>query len=409
MDFESFFKDQIMNLRRESCYRVFTEIEYGKHKFPYATYNSDTGAKKVIVWCSNDYLCMGKHPKVIESVQNAIKKCGVGSGGTRNISGNNYYHVMLEKEISDLHCKESALIFNSGYIANWTTIDTLCSKIENMVCFSDANNHASIIEGIRQSKCKKIIWKHNDLDDLERHLSSISLSVPKIIIFESLYSMGGDIAPISRICDLAEKYNAMTYVDEVHAVGIYGARGGGISERERVMDRITIISGTLAKGFGSYGGYIAASANLCDFIRSFSSGFIFTTSLPPAIASAAITSIQHLKEHNYERIIHMNRVKKLCSALDKTSIPYVNNSSHIIPVMIGDARKCKWISDSLLKDFGIYIQPINYPTVIRTKEMLRITITPMHTDYDIEYLVSSLEQLWIKYDIIKSSSKLSNN
>lgn len=401
MDFEKFFKDQIANLHREERYRVFTEIEYGKHKFPHAMHNSTEGSKKVTIWCSNDYLGMGKHPKVIESFQNTIKKCGVGSGGTRNISGNNHYHVMLEKELSDLHCKESALIFNSGYIANWATIDALCSNIENIVCFSDANNHASIIEGIRQSRCKKIIWKHNDLNDLERHLSAISPSVPKVIIFESVYSMDGDIAPISQICDLAEKYNAMTYVDEVHAVGIYGGRGAGISEREGIMDRITIISGTLAKGFGTYGGYIAASANLCDFIRSFSSGFIFTTSLPPAIANASIASIQYLKEHNYERITHMKRVQQLRNALDKTSIPYIHNSSHIIPIVVGDARKCKWISDILLKDFGIYIQPINYPTVMRTQERLRITPTPLHTDSDIEYLVSILEQLWVRYESIK--------
>ncbi|MBY7648915.1 MAG: 5-aminolevulinate synthase [Candidatus Liberibacter europaeus] len=402
MDFENFFKNQIENLHNEKRYRIFTEIEYGQYKFPYAMYNSIEGSKKVTIWCCNDYLGMGKHPKIIESTKKTVDNCGVGSGGTRNISGNHHYHVMLEKELSDLHGKESALIFSSGYIANWATISTLCSQIENIICFSDSNNHASIIEGIRHSRCRKIVWKHNDLDDLEKHLAATNPSIPKIIIFESIYSMDGDVAPIKQICDLAEKYNAITYVDEVHAVGMYGERGAGISEREGIMDRLTIISGTLAKGFGVLGGYIAASANLCDFIRSFASGFIFTTSLPPAISSAALTSIKHLKENNGERILHMQRVKQLREALEKTNIPYIHNSSHIIPVMVGDAKKCKWISDMLLEDYGIYIQPINYPTVARTKERLRITPTPLHTDYDIKYLVSSLECLWLKYESMQT-------
>ncbi|MFV0255882.1 5-aminolevulinate synthase [Candidatus Liberibacter solanacearum] len=401
MDFEKFFKDQINYLHREKRYRVFTELAYDPCHFPYATHNSAEGSKKVTIWCSNDYLGMGKNLKVIESAKKTFENCGIGAGGTRNIAGTNYYHVMLEKELSDLHGKESALIFNSGYTANWATIGTLCSHIDNIVCFSDAHNHASIIEGIQKARCKKVIWKHNDLDDLEKHLAATSLSTPKMIIFESIYSMDGDIAPIKKICDLADKYHAITYIDEVHAVGIHGERGAGISEREGIMDRITVISGTLAKGFGAFGGYIAASASLCDFIRSFASGFIFSTSLPPAIANASITSIQYLKEHVYERNVYLKRVKNLRETLEKKAIPCIPNESHIIPIMVGDSQKCKWISDVLLKEFGIYIQPINYPTVARKKERLRVTLTPLHTDSDIEHLVSSLENIWHDIDLHK--------
>ncbi|MGZ9594294.1 MAG: 5-aminolevulinate synthase [Candidatus Liberibacter asiaticus] len=396
MDFEKFFKDQINYLHHEKRYRFFTELAYEQYQFPYAIHNSDEGSRKVTIWCSNDYLGMGKHPKVIENAQRTFEKCGIGAGGTRNIAGTNYYHVMLEKELATLHGKKAALIFNSGYIANWATIGTLCSQIDNIICFSDSHNHASIIEGINKARCKKVIWNHNDLEDLEKNLAATDLSIPKIIIFESIYSMDGDIAPIKEICDLADQYNAITYIDEVHAVGILGSCGAGISEREGIMNRITIISGTLAKGFGTFGGYIAASENLCDFIRSFASGFIFSTSLPPAIASASVTSIQYIKQHYDERKKYLERVKQLRHSLENKAIPCIPNESHIIPIMVGDSHKCTQISNILLKEFGIYIQPINYPTVAKKKERLRVTLTPLHTDSDIEHLVSSLENVWQK-------------
>ncbi|ACT57077.1 5-aminolevulinate synthase [Candidatus Liberibacter asiaticus] len=396
MDFEKFFKDQINYLHHEKRYRFFTELAYEQYQFPYAIHNSDEGSRKVTIWCSNDYLGMGKHPKVIENAQRTFEKCGIGAGGTRNIAGTNYYHVMLEKELATLHGKKAALIFNSGYIANWATIGTLCSQIDNIICFSDSHNHASIIEGINKARCKKVIWNHNDLEDLEKNLAATDLSIPKIIIFESIYSMDGDIAPIKEICDLADQYNAITYIDEVHAVGIHGSCGAGISEREGIMNRITIISGTLAKGFGTFGGYIAASENLCDFIRSFASGFIFSTSLPPAIASASVTSIQYIKQHYDERKKYLERVKQLRHSLENKAIPCIPNESHIIPIMVGDSHKCTQISNILLKEFGIYIQPINYPTVAKKKERLRVTLTPLHTDSDIEHLVSSLENVWQK-------------
>lgn len=378
-------------------YRVFADLEHKNNLFPYVIHHEKKS--QITIWCSNNYLGMGHHLKVIEAVKTAVDHCGVGAGGTRNISGTNHYHVLLEKELADLHGKQSALLFNSGYMSNWTVISTLCSEMEGMICFSDAHNHASIIEGIRHSKCQKVIWKHNDIKDLELKLSTADPAAPKIIVFESIYSMDGDIAPIKEICDLAQKYNTMTYIDEVHAVGIYGMRGGGIAEREGVMNRLTIIEGTLAKAFGVMGGYIAASANLCDFIRSFSSGFIFTTSLSPALANAALTSVIHLKNSNYERDMHQKNVKMLRTALRKKSIPYISNTSHIIPVMICDAEKCKLLSDSLLNDFGIYVQAINYPTVPRNQERLRITPTPLHTEKDIDHLVNSLDKLWSDYKL----------
>ncbi|MEG8099212.1 5-aminolevulinate synthase [Candidatus Liberibacter brunswickensis] len=399
MDFEKFFKDQIDYLHYEKRYRVFTELAYEECNFPYAIYNSSEGSKKVTIWCSNDYLGMGKNPIVIDNAKKSFEKCGIGAGGTRNIAGTNYYHVMLEKELADLHGKKSSLVFNSGYIANWATIGTLCSKIQDIVCFSDSNNHASIIEGISKARCKKVIWAHNDLEDLEKKLAKTSRSTPKIIIFESVYSMSGNIAPIKEICDLADKYNAITYIDEVHAVGIHGPLGAGIAEREGVMDRITIISGTLAKGFGAFGGYIAASVNLCDFIRSFASGFIFSTSLPPAIASAAITSIQYIKKNYEKRKKYLERVRTIRKSLEEKSIPCIPNESHIIPIMVGNSQKCTWISNILLKDFGIYIQPINYPTVAKGEERLRITLTPLHTDSDIDHLITSIENIWKKMNL----------
>jgi 5-aminolevulinate synthase len=370
MDFESFFKRELDGLHQEGRYRVFADIERQRGSFPKATRHAANGEKQdVTVWCSNDYLGMGQHPKVTEAMKLAIDQCGAGAGGTRNISGTNHHHVLLERELADLHGKESALLFTSGYVSNWAALGTLCSKIPGVIVFSDAGNHASMIEGIRHSKCERVIFKHNSVADLEAK-------------------------PIKDICDVAEKYGAMTYLDEVHAVGMYGPRGGGIAEREGLMHRLTVIEGTLGKAFGVMGGYIAASTALCDFIRSFASGFIFTTALPPALAAGAVASIRHLKESQVERFAHQERVRRLRNLLDKNGIPHMNNPSHIVPVLVGDASKCKWISDLLLDNCGVYVQPINYPTVPKKTERLRITPTPLHSNEDIDHLVGALHQLW---------------
>ena len=394
MDFEAFFKSELDSLHQEGRYRVFADLERHRGSFPRATRHTPEGPKEVTVWCSNDYLGMGQHPAVIAAMHEAIDHCGAGAGGTRNISGTTHYHVLLEQELADLHGKESALVFTSGYISNWATLGTLGQKIPGLIIFSDALNHASMIEGIRYAKCDRVIWKHNDLNDLEAKLAAADPNAPKLIAFESVYSMDGDIAPIKEICDLADKFGAMTYLDEVHAVGMYGPRGGGIAEREGLMDRLTIIEGTLGKAFGVMGGYIAASTALCDFIRSFASGFIFTTALPPTLAAGAIASIRHLKASPFERVRHQDRVKKLRALLDSRGIPHMHNPSHIVPIMVGDAAKCKWISDILLDSFDIYVQPINYPTVPRKTERLRITPTPLHSDGDLERLVDGVHQLW---------------
>jgi 5-aminolevulinate synthase len=395
LDFETFFTDKLNGLKTAGNYRVFNDVERVAGQFPKAIRHREDGSTQpVTVWCSNDYLGMGQHEVVTTALKNTVDLCGAGAGGTRNISGTNHHHVLLERELADLHGKESALLFTSGYVSNWATLGTLGSQIPGLIIYSDAFNHASMIEGIRHSKAAYRIFKHNDPQDLSRLMALDDANAPKLVAFESVYSMDGDIGRISEICDVADQFNAMTYLDEVHAVGMYGPRGGGVAEREGLMHRLTIIEGTLGKAFGVMGGYITASHNLVDFIRSFSSGFIFTTAIPPALAAAATASISWLKSNESIRVEHRAVVVKLRAKLDKYGIPHRQNQSHIIPVMVGDAAKCKWISDILLNQHGIYVQPINYPTVPVKSERLRITPTPFHTDADSDHLVSALASLW---------------
>jgi 5-aminolevulinate synthase len=394
MNYDAFFQNALDGLKQEGRYRVFADLERQKGDFPRATRHANGVKHDVTVWCSNDYLGMGQHPAVLEAMHEALDKCGAGAGGTRNISGTNHHHVLLEAELADLHGKEAGLLFTSGYVSNWAALSTLASRLPNCVVLSDAGNHASMIEGIRHSKAEYIVFKHNDVADLEAKLAAIDPSRPKLVAFESVYSMDGDIGPIEAFCDVAKKYGAITYLDEVHAVGMYGPRGGGIAEREGVMHKVDIIEGTLGKAFGVMGGYITGSAAMIDFVRSFASGFIFSTALPPAIAAGALASIKHLKTSHSERARHQNRVALLRRKLDQAGIPHMRNPSHIVPVMVGDAAKCKWISDILLDQCSVYIQPINYPTVARGTERLRITPSPLHSDADIDHLVESLHSLW---------------
>tara|TARA_B100000963_G_scaffold174639_1_gene151914 strand:+ start:1430 stop:2728 length:1299 start_codon:yes stop_codon:yes gene_type:complete len=396
------FKKSLDKLKSEGNYRVFADLEKLAGNFPQALNYKDNSVSEVTVWCSNDYLGMSQNEDVLNSMTNALKKVGAGSGGTRNISGTNHYHVLLERELCYLHQKEAALLFNSGYLANQATLSTFGKKIPDCIFFSDEKNHASMIQGIKNSGAKKVIFKHNNLDDLEKNLKKFPKSQPKIIAFESVYSMDGDFSPIRSICSLAKKYNALTFLDEVHAVGIYGERGAGVAERDKVMDQVDIIQGTLAKAFGVIGGYITAKKETIDFVRSFSSGFIFTTSLPPCIAAGAYASIRHLKFSSFERKKLFKVVSDLKNSLKKNNIPFIDNKSHIIPVIIGDPILCKKASQMLLDDFQVYVQPINYPTVPRGEERLRITASPQHTPKMIKKLVTALCSVYEKLEINKS-------
>jgi 5-aminolevulinate synthase len=397
MDYQAFFKTRIDALKAEGRYRVFANLERRAGAFPKALDHANGG--EITVWCSNDYLGMGQHPDVIVAMHEAISASGAGAGGTRNISGTNRHHVELERELASLHGKDAALIFTSGYVANDTALATLASQMPRCVVFSDALNHASMIQGIRHSGAEKHIFKHNDPADLARLIATVDPARPKLVCFESVYSMDGDIAPIAELAEVAARHNAISYLDEVHAVGMYGANGGGVAERDGVMHRIDVIQGTLAKAFGLMGGYVAASTTLIDFLRSYAPGFIFTTSLPPGVAAGAVASIRHVRGAQDLRKLHQERAARLKRRLAEAKLPVMNSASHIVPVLVGDARLCKEASDALLERHRIYVQPINFPTVPRGGERLRFTPTPFHSDEDIERLVDALSEVWSRLPI----------
>ncbi|HRO00963.1 5-aminolevulinate synthase [Nitrobacter sp.] len=394
MDYSKFFSNALDRLHDERRYRVFADLERIAGRFPYATLHTPKGPRNVIIWCSNDYLGMGQHPKVVGAMVETATRVGTGAGGTRNIAGTHHPLVQLEQELADLHGKPAALVFTSGYVSNQTGISTLARLIPDCLILSDALNHNSMIEGIRQSGCERVVFRHNDLVHLEELLRAAPPDRPKLIACESLYSMDGDVAPLAKICDLSERYGAMTYVDEVHAVGMYGPRGGGIAEREGVMHRIDVLEGTLAKAFGCLGGYIAGKSEIIDAVRSYAPGFIFTTSLPPAICSAATAAIRHLKSSTWERERHQERAARTKASLIAAGLPVMVSSTHIVPVFVGDPERCKQASDMLLHEHNIYIQPINYPTVAKGMERLRITPSPYHDDALVDQLAEALLQVW---------------
>jgi len=402
MDYKAAFRTAVEQVRAEGRYRVFADLKRHRGDFPRATWTRDDGSTKdIVVWCSNDYLGQGQNPLVLEAMHAAIDANGSGSGGTRNISGTTHHHVELERELADLHGKGAALLFTSGYVANEATLSVLYRILPGLIIFSDELNHASMIAGIRNGGGQRRIFRHNDLEHLESLLAEAPVDAPKLIAFESVYSMDGDIADLPGTVALAKTYGALTYLDEVHAVGLYGPRGAGVAERDGAMDDIDIIEGTLGKAFGVMGGYIAASAEIVDAIRSYASGFIFTTSLPPALTAGAVASVRYLKAHDEVRVIHQERAETLKRMFRDAGLPVMPSVSHIVPVLVGDPVHCKMVSDMLLEDHGVYVQPINYPTVPRGTERLRFTPTPFHTDEMMRDLVGALEKLWAHCNIAR--------
>jgi 5-aminolevulinate synthase len=399
MSYDAYFADALATLRDERRYRVFADLERIAGRFPHAYWHAPDGKRNVVIWCSNDYLGMGQHPKVVGAMVETATRMGSGAGGTRNIAGTNHPLVELEAELADLHGKQAALVFTSGYVSNQTGIATIARLLPNCLILSDALNHNSMIEGVRQAGCDKAIWRHNDVGHLEQLLAAQPRERPKLVVFEALYSMDGDVAPVKAICNLAQKYGAMTYCDEVHAVGMYGPRGGGICERDGVMGRVDVLEGTLAKAFGGLGGYIAASADICDAVRSYAPGFIFTTALPPAVCAAATAAIRHLKSSNWERERHQDRAARTKAVLHAAGLPVMPSETHIVPLFVGDPEKVKAASDMLLAEHGIYIQPINYPTVPRGTERLRITPSPYHEDALIDALAEALVDVWQRLEL----------